>query len=316
MRDAPPVVVGVDGSRNAMEAVRLGALEAHRRGTRLDLVLAFPEADGPSGPGPAGPDRHAVLRSMAHLALESAATAAGAMGAGEVATRLVSGDPVDVLARASTTAALLCIGTRGNGTAVDLRLGSTAGGIVRATSCPLLVVPGRAGTTIEHRSGVVVGLEDSHDSGLLAEAFAAAEARGADLLALHAWRHRSPGPAGLAIEPFVAEQTALRREEDVLEDALDGWPERHPTVAVRRLVVRNRPGPTLVAASLTAELLVIGHRRRRVVDSLGSVAHAVLHKVGCPLLIVPLGATPAAGPEREAGHRPGRDVIRAAAPPG
>lgn len=228
---------------------------------------------------------------MAHLALEGAASAT-TLDAGRVTTRVVAGNPVDVLARASTTAALLCIGSRGTGAAADLLLGSAAAGIVRATSCPVLVVPRRAGTSIEHRTGVVVGLADSRDSGLLAEAFPAAQARRAELLAVHAWRHRARGPAGL-VEPLLAEETALRREEGRLEDALDDWPQRHPTVAVRRLVVRGRPGPTLIGVSLTAELLVIGHRRRRVLDSLGPVAHAVLHRAGCPVLIVPLEGLPA-----------------------
>jgi nucleotide-binding universal stress UspA family protein len=41
----------------------------------------------------------------------------------------------------------------------------------------------------------------------------------------------------------------------------------------------------LTAASLTAPLLVVGHRRRR---SSGSTTHGVLHRAGCPVAVVPL----------------------------
>jgi nucleotide-binding universal stress UspA family protein len=44
----------------------------------------------------------------------------------------------------------------------------------------------------------------------------------------------------------------------------------------------------LVAASLTAQLLVVGHHRHR---ALGSTTHAVLHRATCPVAVVPIAAS-------------------------
>jgi nucleotide-binding universal stress UspA family protein len=60
-------------------------------------------------------------------------------------------------------------------------------------------------------------------------------------------------------------------------------------VPVRRIVGRAAAAPTLVAAALTAELVVIGHRRRGgALGHLSSVTTAVLHGASCPVAVVPL----------------------------
>lgn len=285
----PPVVVGVDGSPEALDAVRAGAREAHRRGAPLELVLAFPWPEGSRVPAPPGFDGRAVLRTMAELALESAAGAAAAVGSGTVRTRLADGRAVDVLAAASNSAGLLCLGTQGTGAMRDVLLGSTAAALVRTAACPVLLVPRRPGTSVQEPRGVVVGLSGGPGDGdLLAAAFAAADARGCELVAVHAWRHRVPGPEHLAVDPLVSESDARRREEAYLDDALDGWPDRYPAVPVRRVVEHDRPAAALIAAALTAQLLVVGHRQRGVLDQLGSVAHAVVHRSATPVLVVPL----------------------------
>jgi nucleotide-binding universal stress UspA family protein len=141
---------------------------------------------------------------------------------------------------------------------------------------------------------VVVGLDGGPDEApLLDAAFAAAAARGTELTVVHAWQHTVPGPAHLALDPLVGPDAAQHREDALLDDLLDGRPERWPAVPVRRIVERARPATALVAAGLPAELLVIGHRprRNRLVAAVGSVAGAVLHRAPCPVLVVPLGAT-------------------------
>ena len=55
-------------------------------------------------------------------------------------------------------------------------------------------------------------------------------------------------------------------------------------------VVRDRTARALVAASMTAELLVGGQRPRR---ARGSTTHGVRHRAPCPVAVVPIssGAT-------------------------
>ena len=56
------------------------------------------------------------------------------------------------------------------------------------------------------------------------------------------------------------------------------------------VVVREKTACALVAASLTAELLVVGHHRRR---ALGSAAYGALHRAGCPVAVVPVAGAAA-----------------------
>jgi nucleotide-binding universal stress UspA family protein len=286
---ARPVVVGVDGSPDALDAVRAGAREAHRRGAPLELVLAFPWPEGARVPAPPGFDGRAVLRTMAELALESAAGAAAEVGPGEVRSRIVDGRAVDVLAAASASASLLCLGSQGTGALRELLLGSTAAALVPAAACPVLLVPRHAGTSVQEPRGVVVGLAgEPGDGDLVGTAFAAADSRDVELVAVHAWRHRGLGPEHALADPLVGEADARRREEHCLEEAIDGWPDRYPAVPVRRVVERARPAAALLAVATTAELLVVGNRRRRALERLGTVTHAVVHRSVCPVLVVPL----------------------------
>jgi len=76
-------------------------------------------------------------------------------------------------------------------------------------------------------------------------------------------------------------------EQRALGEALAGWADKEPDVPVREVVVREKTARALVAASLTAELLVVGHHRRR---SLGSTTHAALHRAACPVAVVPISS--------------------------
>lgn len=89
--------------------------------------------------------------------------------------------------------------------------------------------------------------------------------------------------ASLRAVRFAADEAGRRRE------TLAGWREKEPDVAIREVVVRDRPARALLAAGMTAQLIVVGHRRRL---ALGSTTHAVLHRAASPVAVVPLaGAT-------------------------
>lgn len=291
-----PVVVGVDGSPEALAAVRLGALEARDRGLPLELVLALPWRELPPAEDAGGVDLAGVVRSMGGLLLESAAHAAREAAPGPaVRTRLVDGRATDVLLAESASATLLCLGSRSGGLVGDLLLGAVAAGVARSSRCPVLVVRADARASVRGRRGVVVGVDgEPGDESVLDAAFAAAARRSTEVVAVHCWRHTVPGPAHLLLDPFVDEDSARAREEGVLDDALAAPGERRPAVPVRRVVERGRAAPALTAAGLAAELLVVGHRRRAG-HGLGSVATAVLHTATCPVLVVPIPSATRAG---------------------
>ena len=94
-------------------------------------------------------------------------------------------------------------------------------------------------------------------------------------------------PAFRTISPLTDWEGVMADEERVLAEALAGWSEKEPDVEVRQVVVREKAARALLAAGLTAQLLVVGHHRGR---RLGSTAHGVLHRANCPVAVVPLAA--------------------------
>ncbi|MGY1704835.1 universal stress protein [Geodermatophilus sp. SYSU D00697] len=295
-----PVVAGVDGSRTSVAAARLAAREARDRDAPVELLFAYPWTTRDRIPAPEGFDALTALRAAADLALATTADVLRREHRGvPVRTRLTEGPVVDVLLTAGEAAQLLCLGSRSTGSLGDLLLGSTAADVVRAAPCPVVVVPDRPTTTVSERTGVVVGVEGGPgEDEVLGFAVREAALRDTGLVAVHTWQHTVPGVGHVVAEPFVDERIAQRREEALLDDALEraGAGDR----PVRRIVERGPAAPVLVAAGLGADLLVVGHRHRRggAVGNLRSVTNAVLHAAACPVAVVPLHQRDVAGAGR------------------
>jgi len=139
--ESRPVVVGVDGSASAQEALRWAVEDARRRGCRVDVVSAWhPDFGLLIGPLPADVGRQLSpqgLRAARQTVLDEAV--AGIEGV-EVRGVLVEGDPRTVLTKASVGAELLVVGNRGHGTVAEAVLGSVSSYCVHHASCPVVVI--------------------------------------------------------------------------------------------------------------------------------------------------------------------------------
>ncbi|MCZ2812065.1 universal stress protein [Modestobacter sp. VKM Ac-2979] len=288
-----PVVAGVDGSDRSLQGARLAAHEARLRNAPLHLVHAMPwPLRGVLTPPPPGTDLHALLRGSAEAVLRGAAAGAGAvLGAERITQSVVEGDPAEVLRAASADAQLLVLGIRGVGGVAGLVVGSTTTAVVTTAGCPVLVLPDDTSVTVSRRRSVVVGVEGRPgDEEVLAFAVAEAAVRATDLIAVHTWQDVRL-EAAFETEGSLLDWGSVRDgEERVLAEALAGWRDEQPEVEIREVVLRDRTAHGLLAASLTAELLVVGHRPRHRLATLGSTTHGVLHRASCPLAVVPLTA--------------------------
>ncbi|MFG3421622.1 universal stress protein [Micromonospora sp. NPDC049460] len=282
-----PVVVGVDGSAAALDAVRAAAREAAQRQRPLRVVHAFiwPLTRVPVDPVPGAPTG-AGLRNQAERYVAEAVAEAG-KAAPEVAVTgaVVDGAATPVLLDESRDAALVVLGHRGLGGFAGLLIGSVTVQVSAHALCPVLVVRG------EPRADgpVVVGVDGSANSTeAVAFAFEEASRRGAPLLAVQAWLFPSPvGPGDIL--PLVYDLDAYAAEEErVLAESVAGFAERYPDVPVRHRLVRGSPARVLVDESKAAQLVVVGARGRGPLSGLllGSVSHAVLHHAHSPLAIV------------------------------
>jgi nucleotide-binding universal stress UspA family protein len=282
-----PVVAGIDGSNEALAAARFALDEARRRSAPLHLVtvLSWPY-DGLTT-APRGSDVPALVRASGQEVTQRAVDAlADASSDVEVTTSVVDGHPVTVLREASESAQLMVLGSRGVGGIAGLLLGSTATRVVSHARCPVVVLPDEAAVLVDGRRSVVVGVEGRHgDDEVLAFAFNEADGRRSDLVAVHAWEEVVLDTSLRTVNPLIDWAGVVTDEERVLAEALAGWRDKEPDVPVREVVVRDRAARALVGASMTAEMLVVGHRERRAP---GSTVHGVLNRASCPVAVVPL----------------------------
>ena len=273
------VVVGVDGSDEALRAVRFGAVEAARRRLPLRLVHAFGWVEERAVGQPAlGARYRDILLAQARRFVAAAAEVAAAAAPGvDVEQQVVIGFPIEVLADESRRSRLLVLGDRGLTRFEGLLAGSVSVALAAHGECPVVVV---RGAEPDPERPVVVGIDGTPTSeAAIAFAFDEAAARRAPLVAVHTWEPPEPGADGTLAEELLAERLA-------------GWSEKYPDVPVRRVVSPGRPVPVLMHEAARAQLVVVGSRGRGRIAGmvLGSVAHALVHRAPCPVAVVRPGS--------------------------
>lgn len=267
------VIVGVDGSSGSLAAAQFGVDLAARRQVPVLVLNAYqpPRPDLPVTPRIAEAYRmgglDVVHRVLAHVRVPARLA---------VQTDAVPGPLAEVLLNRSAAAGLVAIGT--HHLVLDERglPGGTGSAIGKSIGCPLAVVPTRLPIVETARAPVVVALDgETAATAVLRFAFDEAAARGVRLLVLHADTDRIPG----------SERRGATLD---LEEIVAGWKADYPDLVVTVLVLPGETDVVLTEASDHAQLLVVGGpHRRRFGGWTRSVAHAVLNRSRCPLVMVP-----------------------------
>lgn len=266
-----PVVVGVDGSSSALRAARWAAARAAERGVGLRLVHAFELPVRPSSEEVTDPSVRELLHRQGTTWLASTRAAAGKVAPG-LSIEAVSADAsaAALLIEESASASLVVLGSRGLGGLTGLVIGSTAAAVACHGHCPMVVLRGE----IRAGGSVVVGVDGTTSDSAVAFAFAEAELRGAELVAVHS---SEDGPVDEACR--------------TLADRLAGWEQKYPGVHVTRVVAHDKPPSALLAHATSAQLVVVGTRGRGGFRGLvlGSTSQHLLHDSPCPVAVVPVG---------------------------
>jgi nucleotide-binding universal stress UspA family protein len=146
------IIVGVDRSAGAEEALRFAFQEAQLRRATLRAIHAWqfgyigaPSLEGAVPVLGAGLDEHrsaagAVLDAMVREAIPDA-------GDVEIERRVVEGPAAAVLVEESRAADLLVVGSRGHGGFAQLLLGSVSQQCAHHAECPVVIVRPRSGRT-------------------------------------------------------------------------------------------------------------------------------------------------------------------------
>jgi nucleotide-binding universal stress UspA family protein len=285
----PAVVVGIDGSHNALGAARWAADFANRRALPLTLLHAVPRLDW-----------HFVSSHSAGE-LDRSADGDGALAAAEAAVRsahpdlavrsaAVKGAVATALADASQSARLLVVGT---GAADHRALGGHAVRIAHRTHCPVVVwrlpVARRTGKPLP----VVVGIDESHDSTrALAEAFDVAATLHAPLTVVHMWDIGAAvgmgdlGGQGLMDWPLLDLLQSQQRQR--MDELVEPFASKYRNAHVTKVFQDVGPAKGLTDLSREAQLVVVGsHGRGKLADSiLGTVSQNLIHHAECPVLVV------------------------------
>ncbi len=283
------IVVGVDGSEGAAQALQWADREATLRNWPVTVVLAWgfleqhqPDLDDRFDPSYGETEAGHALDAYVVRAL-------GPTRSGAVRRRTICDLPSAALLETSRDASLLVVGARGLGGFRELLLGSVSHACVHHAAIPVAVVRGHTPTQGDGVDRIVVGIDGS-DTARLALAWAVEEARirRARLEVVHAWH--MPSVTGY---PWVAPtfdldafEAAAQRTVALALGAVDTDGLVEP---ITRVVCAGGAASTLLDAAKGADLVVVGSRGLGGFTGLllGSVGDQVVNHADCPVVVVP-----------------------------
>ncbi len=136
------IVVGIDGSPAAHEALEWALDEARRRDATVEVVLAWhePFVMGYDYLGELDPSAFA---GEAEKIIDATIAAVDTTGV-TVEHKVIPGRPSQVLVEEAKGAALLVVGSRGRGGFSGLLLGSVSQQASHHSPCPIVIIPAAA----------------------------------------------------------------------------------------------------------------------------------------------------------------------------
>ncbi len=139
------IVVGIDGSDVAKEALRYALHEASIRGTRVRVVHGWmPTQVMPAaGPGAVAPIDVTPYHDAAEALIRKTVQAVAGDHADRVERVICESPAGNAIIDNARDAELIVVGRRGLGAVRSLMLGSVSSYVVQHATCPVLVVPAR-----------------------------------------------------------------------------------------------------------------------------------------------------------------------------
>jgi nucleotide-binding universal stress UspA family protein len=275
---SPSVVVGIDGSRNAVDAALWAVDEAVSRDIPLRLVYAIdPESAANAEPDDAARElaRAEIAVRHAFLAVESTDQPV------KIEVEILQQRPVRALREASRGAVMLCVGSIGLKHSARGKVGSTAAALAAAAHCPVSIVRCHDPLAVRQRWVVAEVDASAVSDGVLTQALEQARLRGAPLRVLTTWQSRlTDGHDGDA----VADVNRLAAAQ--LDRRLVQWKKRYPELEVSAVAVHDSTLNYLTKNTSSIQLFVTGHERTHGIGEIvGPPGYAALHNAGCSVLI-------------------------------
>jgi nucleotide-binding universal stress UspA family protein len=284
------IVVGIDDSAGAQDALAFATRVAQSTGASLRLVSAFPYSDVPSRA--ANGAYREFLRADAQAVLDR--VAAGVEGITTSTEAIADPSAPHALHAVSERdgVSLVVVGSTRRGPAGRVVPGSTGERLLHGSPCPVAVVP-RGYAAAGPIGTVGVGYDGSDESeAALAAAYQVARHFDADLRVIRIFDATMvgtpalmtvPGPYGNVHEDYEAQQ------REGLDEAVAAMPS---DVRVETGFVAGSAGHELAAQSESVDLMLVGSRGYgpRAAVLLGGVTHTLIRKAACPVVVLPRGS--------------------------
>jgi nucleotide-binding universal stress UspA family protein len=271
------VLVGVDGSKDGLRAVRYAMRAAESVDADLWVVNVVDQLSPMSGAWDVVIDPD-ILRRAGETVVADAVSLVESEGfpPGHVTGEVLVGRPGDVLAELGDKARLLVLGRRSLGGLERMFVGSTSLTAAMRAACPVIVISA-ASTPLETGDrgmvAVAVSTRPVHESAL-DWGVREATLRGARLRVVHVVAE-TVGMEGAA---FVAAATAG------LEEHLEPLRQRHPETSIEVDVQLGNPVDALVEESRAVDLLILGVHGHHAVPG-GSIRGVMAHS-HCPVGLI------------------------------
>jgi nucleotide-binding universal stress UspA family protein len=279
------IIVGYDGSAYSHAALPWALDEADRTATPVELLYAdeWPVLAPAASmvPSPAlRPESYAdeVITGTLDRAVAEAGRTHPLI---DVTATTVRAHATTALIERSRHAHLIVLGVRGRSLAAGL-FGSVVSAVAAHAHCPVVVV--HAGDPSAN-AAVVAGVDDSAAaSDVLAFAAQQAAARKVPLRIIRAW----PPVTGLWEQTPIVTGVMTGPERRPFDDMVTVVRDTFPDLQIEAEALMEHPAAALAAASVTAQLLVVGTRGRGALRGLllGSISQHLLRHAACPVVVV------------------------------
>ena len=268
------VVVGIDGSRSAIDAALWAVDEAVSRDLPLRLVYAV-DPDRCTGS-----DNQAAAHDLAtaEVAVRHALMAVEATDKPvKIEVEILQDRPLHALREASRWAAMLCVGSIGLVHGIRGRIGSTASALATSAHCPVAVV--YAHDPLPTKGGWVVA--EATTDATLRRAVEEAQLRQAPLRVVASW---SSQDTDVHDHHAVSERNRLAKTR--LDRRLSEWKARHPDLDVHAVAVHGSILNYVVDHAESIQLLVVARDRVHGINELvGPPGRGALRNANCSVLI-------------------------------
>ena len=298
MSNPTTVVVGVDGSEQALTAAQWALDVAARRHLPLEVIHSWSVPLPPVGLGPTPVNLNdESLRAAAQRVVDDAVSTLQATAPDVSLTgTLYPGTPTAALLEAAERSKMVVLGSSGLDRVTEFILGSVTQQVVAHATCPVAVIPSQEADDPGIEAGrVVVGIDGSELSvDATHMAFEEASLRRCGLTLLHVWNAPGYETAGVVVPDTFNLEEAHSDELRAMAETVAGLAEKYPDVHVEQRLRQGRPAKALADATRGAALVVVGSRGHGGFASLmlGSTSRALLHHAYCPVLVVKPGTVP------------------------